>query len=442
MPHSGGGGSHGGGSHGGSHGGGSSSRTSHTYFPGARRYRRHYNDGRPDEYFYTNGRPQKTGLVSIICMLMFGGIFTSVMFVGLRSSVPKALNERYDRPDTRIVDNIGIIANGDEIEEVLEEINDNTGICPILYTMYNEDYEGDYVDLESFAYVEYVDNWSDEQHYLVVYAIPEDQAVAYMTGEIDVPDFRFEVMMGDETDPIITEAIENAFVDEVYSDLERGKTPGETFLKAFGKLSDRTEARLSDKKQNLRYLVPIGVMMLVFVLPVIAMIKSYIRDKHTEIEEVPLTESDNDFLSSYRSRGGYSGNTRPLTDMPESTSTVIKVISLVFMAPFVIIGLSMTFTGLGALIKGGDPSAVFRLIFGLIWSAIVLVSLISMMKSFGKMKKKTGGDPLTADYPKADYPHADYPEADYPSQEYGAVSHDACHSTHEEDEDSIRKGYE
>ena len=47
MPHSGGGGSHGGGSHGGSHGGGSSHRTSHTYFPGARRYRRHYNDGRP-----------------------------------------------------------------------------------------------------------------------------------------------------------------------------------------------------------------------------------------------------------------------------------------------------------------------------------------------------------------------------------------------------------
>ena len=439
MPHSGGGGSHGGGSHGGSHGGGSSSRTSHTYFPGARRYRRHYNDGRPDEYFYTNGRPQKTGLFSIICMLMFGGIFTSVMFVGLRSSVPKALNERYDRPDTRIVDNIGIIDNGDEIEEVLEEINDNTGICPILYTMYTEDYEGDYVDLESFAYNQYIDSWSDEQHYLVVYAVPEDQAVAYMTGEIDVPDFRFEVMMGDETDPIITEAIENAFVDEVYSDLERGKTPGETFLKAFGKLSDRTEAHLSDKKQNLRYLVPIGVMMLVFVLPVIAMIKSYIRDKHTEIEEVPLTEADNGFIGQYRS--SFAGSPQTLSEMPGNALTVVKVLLLVFMAPFVIIGITQLIGGINALANGDQASGLFRLIFGIIWSVITVSSIISIFTKIGKTQNKSGA-PMTADYPKADMPHADYPEADYPSQEYGAVSHDACHSTHEEDEDSVRKGYE
>ena len=92
MPHSGGGGSHGGGSHGGSHGG-SSSRTSHTYFPGARRYRRHYTDGRPDEYFYTNGRPQKTTLSGIAFIGIFGVVFTALMGMGMGISIPKKLHE-------------------------------------------------------------------------------------------------------------------------------------------------------------------------------------------------------------------------------------------------------------------------------------------------------------------------------------------------------------
>ena len=96
MPHSGGGGSHGGGSHGGSHGG-SSHRTSHTYFYGARRYRRHYTDGRPDEYFYSNGRPQKTGAFSLIFVTLFGVIFTTLMGIGMGSTIPKKLNEEYGR---------------------------------------------------------------------------------------------------------------------------------------------------------------------------------------------------------------------------------------------------------------------------------------------------------------------------------------------------------
>ena len=97
MPHSGGGGSHGGGSHGGSHGG-SSHRTSHHYFYGARRYRRHYRDGRPDEYFYSNGRPQKTSLFSIIFIILFGVVFSGLTFLGTSSSIPKKLDEEYRRP--------------------------------------------------------------------------------------------------------------------------------------------------------------------------------------------------------------------------------------------------------------------------------------------------------------------------------------------------------
>ena len=111
MPHSGGGGSHGGGSHGGSHGGGSSHRTSSHYFPGSRRYRRHYYDGREDEYFYSNATPRKNGLSGILFILIFGGFFLFSMCFSIFNSAPKKLEENYIRPSSRIIDNIDIIDN-------------------------------------------------------------------------------------------------------------------------------------------------------------------------------------------------------------------------------------------------------------------------------------------------------------------------------------------
>ena len=78
--------------------------------------------------------------------------------------------------------------------------------------------------------------------------------------------------------------------------------------------------------------------------------------------------------------------------------------------------------------------------FGLIWSFIVAIILVSIFKAF--KAKKPEGPAMTAEYPKADMPHSEYPYAEYPQQEYNSATHDDCRSSHEEDEDSIRKGYE
>ena len=441
MPHSGGGGSHGGGSHGGSHGG-SSSRTSHSYFPGARRYRRHYNDGRPDEYIYSNGRPQKTSLGGIIGILLFGGIFSAMTFFSIKSSEPKKLEENYVRPDSYVIDNIDILDEEDDINEVLEQFNDNTGICPVIYTLYTEDYEGDYVDLESFAYNVYINNWPDEEHYLVVYAVPEDQVVAYKTGELDVPDYAYEIMMGDETDPVIPEEIEETVYNELYERFESGEDPDQVFIKTFESLIDKTDARLNSNRISLMRFLPIAIVLLIFGIPVIAMIKAYNKDKHVEIEEVPLTESDNEYLGKYRENySGFSGNAQMPVELPGNMGLVVKILMMVFMLPFVIIGLAQIIGGASDLIGGDRISGVFRLVFGLIWSSIVVVIMITTFSRLGKASKPHGM-PMTADYPEADYPHADYPETDYPSKDYAPVSHDDCHSSHKEDEDSIRKGYE
>ena len=445
MPHSGGGGSHGGGSHGGSHGGGSSSRTSRTYFPGARRYRRHYNDGRPDEYIYSNSRPQKTGLSGIIAMLLFAGIFSGAMFFSIRSTTPKKLSEQYDRPDSYVIDSIDVIDNEADLEDVLEEFNDMTGICPVIYTVYTEEYDRRYADLESYAYDYYVDNWSDEQHYLIVYAIPEDQADAFRSGELQVPDYYYEIMMGNDTDAIISESIEENIVSELHDRFERGESLDRVFTKTFESLIDRAESRLNNSKGvSARMFIPIVVVLLFFALPLFAMIKSYIKDKHVEIEEVPLTETDNGYASQYRSNFGgtatAAGVPQSISEMPKGTLTAIKAIMVIFLAPFIIIGIVMLIKGIAGVATGG-VTGIFELIFGLIWSGVVVVILITVFSRLGKSGKSSGA-PMTAEYPKAEMPHSEYPFAEYPQQEYNSTTHDDCRSSHEEDEDSIRKGYE
>ena len=437
MPHSGGGGSHGGGSHGGSHGG-SSHRTSHHYFYGARRYRRHYRDGRPDEYFYSNGRPQKTSLFSIIFIMLFGVVFSGLTFLGTSSSIPKKLDEEYRRPNERVIDNIGIIEDTDELEDALEEFNDVTGICPIVYTMYVEDYVDRYADLESFAYDKYVDSYLDEQHYLVVYAIPEDQVEPFMSRQLEVPDFEFEVMQGDDTDAIMTEGRDRFFVHNVQSNLDNGCEVGATFSTIFEEMSDDCA---HDLKSPARFkaLLPLLIVIGFFILPIVFMIKAYINEKNMDIEEVPLADEDVKAASGMRS--GVP------TGAEAAATNAAKAVALVMLAIFGCIGLGILIRGIFMLKDG--MIGFFLIGFGALWTLAIAGSAIGTLKAL----KNTGknNNPLTAEYPKAEMPHADYPQADYPKQadtsssDSGSFSEPIWNrtSTYEDDDDDLRrKGYE
>lgn len=448
MPHSGGGGSHGGGSHGGSHGShGSSHRTSHHYFPGARRYRRHYNDGRPDEYFYSNGRPQKTGISSLIFMLLFGGMFVGIAGLSVSKSVPKPLNPVYDNPSHYVYDTIDVLDNEDELEDVLDQMQENTGICPIVYTTVMEEYEGEYVDLESFAFVKYVSEWEDEQHYLLIYAIPQDEVEGVQNGSIDIPDYAYEIMMGDETDSIISENIEESMYQTLYTNFEAGQEPGEAITNAFEILSDKTEKVVSKRGPSIGSLMPvifIGLFILVFI---VVIIKNMIKDRGVQFEEVPLTEEDGAYVSSFGSSGSQSfasAAANATAEIPEQMSgtagVVIRIITILFLVPFLLVGFFTIIGGVAMLLSSDTAGGGFMLVFGILWEAIVGVSIFGIFKAF-KAKKKNAPT-MTAEYPKADYPNADYPQASYPSQDYGSTTHNDCRSSHEEDEDSVRKGYE
>ena len=437
MPHSGGGGSHGGGGHGGSHGGGSSTRTSHRYFPGSRRYRRRYRDGR-EEYFYSNSDPRKrNNLASLIMLILFGGFFFGIMGIGISTSLPKRLTEEYDWPNTRVIDNIDVISEEDEeeLEEILEDYNDVTGICPIIYTMYDEDYVGYYADLESFAYQKYVMEYDDEQHYLIVYSIPQDQVEDFRSGSLRVPDYSWEIMQGNDTDPLFTEAVDDSIVEQVQENFENGARPGPVFKALFKELKKNAEKAFSNKFP-ISAILPFLFVGAFFMIPIVALIRTMIKERGVEYDEVPLTDED------VKSKSASPLGTVPMS--PEALARTKSATKLVLIC-FGFIGLIPLFSGIMTLISG-SMTGLFMVFFGIMWISILVISGISVSKRMDSLK--SNDNPLTADYPKAEYPKADYPQANYPEQAPTPIQStpiwQSGTSYHpEDDEDDLRrKGFE
>lgn len=203
MPHSSGGGSHSSGSHGGSgfsgsssSGGSSARHIKDRDFPGARRYVYYYDCHPVYVYADYDIRKQSTAgkvfsIIASVFMMLMG-----VLFIALCYDKPTKLDADASY-SSHISDYAGLIDYPDKVQEAIDAFYEETGIPVEIVTTYNEAWEGDYSELEDYAYDCYVAKFSDEDHWLIIYSQPS------------VPDAKFndwywEGMQGDNTDNIIT----------------------------------------------------------------------------------------------------------------------------------------------------------------------------------------------------------------------------------------------
>ena len=441
MPHSSGGGSHGGGFHGGGSHGGSKNRVSTHYFAGARRFRRHYLDGRPDEYVYARRMPDKTGITSVIVYALFGAFLVIMALLGSHPEFAEKLNAEYsDEP--AIHDNIGVINNADELQKTLNDYCYTTGICPVLYTVYDEDWNDDYADLEDQAFATYVNNYSDEQHFVIVYSIPKAQAEGVKDGSITVPDYSWEAVQGDDTDALITESVFKKFGKTVQRELEAGEGPGEAFDSAF---AESTETLVKEMNPNTMRRVDKMIsaytpllIILVFVIPMIAlMVRSYIKDRGVVFEEVPL---DDDYgtssgsntayidadgkddeqnsqginIGGYASAGSRSGSKgyhkSVSLDTAKAGYKLTGVISFAMIIPFFIAGIAMLIIGINMVKAGFDGSFGYILLgFAVVWLVLLIITSFKFIRNLSQMRKKEN-EPADVSYLTAEYPQPVYPE--------------------------------
>ena len=234
MPHSSGGGFHGGGFHGGGggfHGGsgghhGSSNYHplfSYTHFPGAHTYI-YYMCGRP-HLIYLSGTPRtslKRTWVSLIAKsILFIVPLLILLFTGIH--VPNKLSTNYNtdiviKADTSVLSDVERI----ELTKSFTTFLDKTGITPAFIV--NDDSSFFYTsDHERKAYREYVTNFRDEKHWLIL----------YQPGN----DWWFEGMQGDETDNILHTKVTQKFNKTLYNSLEDGKRIGDALVKSFDKIT-------------------------------------------------------------------------------------------------------------------------------------------------------------------------------------------------------------
>lgn len=204
MPHSSGGGSHGGGSHHSSHRSSShrsgssvsSRRVQNTYFPGARRFV-YLHRGTPTYVFADHDITQKRSPLRFLMLLFYLPFFFAISFMVKDTIVPpKKLTPNYNT-DIIIRDEINVLDNTESLKRSLKAFYDKTGIAPAVFTVSNEDWLGRYSDLESYAYDLYVNAFSDEKHWLIVYSEPTEPDPEYV-------DWYWEGMQGNETDYILT----------------------------------------------------------------------------------------------------------------------------------------------------------------------------------------------------------------------------------------------
>ena len=458
MPHSSGGGSHGGGTHGGSHGGSSGPRVSTHYFAGSRRYRKHHISTGRDEYVYATSKPQKTGLSSIIFIAVFGIAFMGIGFFGILSDRPNKLKTQ-SWETAAVYDDIGIIDDKDDLIESMMDFQDITGICPVVYTTYDDIWIGQYDDLEDYAYSVYVNNYSDEFHFVIVYSIPESDVPLLKYADIGVADFSWEAIQGDDTDKILTETTFMHFAEKVHLELNRGKNPGKAFAYGFEYLNDKLDDQLKPGSR-VRIMsivlscVPLLLVAGVFGLFIILSVERYKKEKDIEYEEVPMdvdVKDPNQVLNSavtgnYRSKEFHYDLSKG-GPVPKAAKTLTIAVTV----PFIVVGLILTAAGFGTASSADRFTGIFMIIFGLFWTFFSVFTLIKMVTSFAKADKEADAAPLTAEYPKAEYPDVKQVNTTPPAPSVNQTEFDPqffnnAKSNIEDDEEEYkrmkRKGYE
>ncbi len=305
MAHRSGGGSHSGGHHGGGGHHSSGGRSGLTYssspFYNSRKFRYYDRKGR-ERYIYCNGVPQKSGIVSLIVGLLFllpfllVGVFTLIVPF-FSSAAPKPLNPVYEPTAVHIMDEAGVIDNEDSLESVLQEFEDKTGISPYVMTVYDDNWEH-FDELWDYAYYIYINTFSDEQHFLIVYSEPENAA------ELDFVDWSWEGIQGDETDPILTESKVDRFGNYLQNNLYRNDiSVGEAFRNTFeNSLSYMMERDSNgDETSMLIFGVIWNIFLIIFVISIIGSFITGNRD----YQEVPMEGSSNTVPGAM----GYGNNT-------------------------------------------------------------------------------------------------------------------------------------
>lgn len=246
MPYSSGGGS----SFGGTFGGSSNSRInvrrinvgrasdgklykrSSSFFPGSTKYRYYYRG--QWMYYYANMAPSSYTYASFLMIFLSILVFASAL-IGreMWRSGRFKLSMNYNT-NLVVEDNIHRVKNESELLNTFSIFQKKTGITPAFITISYNDFETNYDDIEKYAYHEYIRRFSDEKHWLIVYA---------QKGSA----WQFIGMQGNDTSYILNEDVTSEFNLFFNRKLTEGYSPDQAYTAALNDIIPDLKSNISGK---------------------------------------------------------------------------------------------------------------------------------------------------------------------------------------------------
>ena len=421
MPHSAGGGSHGGGFRSTGFIGSAitgrrlngTERPKSQWFAGSRLYLKHNSDG-SDEYVYANSMPVKARLAPIIVMTIIYSLLFPLMGRSVYELAPHKINAVYsDAPS--VYDEINAIKNKEELTDAITEYQKATGICPVIYTVYKDDYTR---TMKEVAYDKYVGTFADEQHFLILYAVSKDDQTLLNEGKISVPNYTWEAVQGNETDLLMSQKVFREFAGIVQSDLESGKDPGTAFSEAFRFAQKQTSSAMISNA--IMVYAPILVAAAFFIGLLAFFVRKFWKEKDAVYEQIHMGSDPNEFS------GGYSGN---ITGKPRTTAVseirisktrgIGSVIGSIISAVLTVAGIVMLALGIAFVVHPATDTGfgIFFVVLGVFWIVMGILGLtafISTLSNIRKFKKNMKASaPESKDVKKDNEPKTAAEDEDY-----------------------------
>ncbi len=277
MPHASGGGSFGGGGFRSGYYGRAFLGT--RYYAGSRIRKDNPNDG-TDRYLGSASlaKTNKNFARSIVITTIIALFVNFFLSVGFKLSATKLDSSEYLLPV--ISDDAGVIADKTELDGLLSEYRELTGIVPVVYTVYEEDWKATGANsLSQYALYKYMALTSDERHFVIVCSVPKDK-----TSKA----YKIAAAQGNETDNIITTAMYWKFLGTFKLGTLKGDDPGKALCSALNfavkDANVKLNPTLGNKILTLFDNIPLMISLLAFLVIYIVLITRYVKERKAGFE--------------------------------------------------------------------------------------------------------------------------------------------------------------
>lgn len=248
------------------------------------------NDG-TEYYLEEKSRHARTVLASVIAVSIVVTVLTGMICLSATSLTPLKLDSN---SQPAVKDNADIIVNDDSLQTKLDEYMDCSGICPVVLTVYDEDWKEDFRELSDYAISLNSSAFSEQKYLIIACSISKRDAANLVQGQ-PVSGYDVVVLRGKNTEEIVTLSVKSKIRNTIKKDLKNGKDLDVALSDALDLAISDADSRINpttDRRwMNLIVgILPVPIVIIISVIAVIVTIKKFRSDKNVGFKGAKFSE--------------------------------------------------------------------------------------------------------------------------------------------------------